>query len=218
MLESLVIALIGGGIGTLFVWALHRRSFGGVSATSTLSGGGGGGGKNFAVKIDIDPQIVAACILLTLVMGRVGGLVPSLSAMRAKNPGLAAMTDFLQLVCDALGLMNDAFLRPSDPQSHAAEFYHQFRKLWDRGIPVGMGLGHLLIFGDANGELSIVRRGEGGRADELLAILGFTPIVTRGVGRITIYVQIGDDVPPMDVVVIGRERGGWRVTNEPGGS
>lgn len=82
MLESLVIALIGGGIGTFFVWAYAKII--GVSATSTLSSGGGGGGKNFAVQVDINLQIIIVGMLLTLMMGRLGGLVPAISAMRMK--------------------------------------------------------------------------------------------------------------------------------------
>jgi len=82
MLESLVIALIGGGIGTLSMF-LFTQIFR-PSATSTLSSGGGGGGKNFSVVVDVNFQIVIVGILLTLVMGRLGGLVPALSAMRMK--------------------------------------------------------------------------------------------------------------------------------------
>lgn len=80
MLESLVIALVGGGLGVLAGYILGD----GKAATSTLSSGGGGGGKNFAVRIDIDAQIMAVGMLLTLIMGRLGGLVPALSAMRIK--------------------------------------------------------------------------------------------------------------------------------------
>jgi ABC-type lipoprotein release transport system permease subunit len=80
MLESLTVAVVGGAVGVFVGWARCD----GQSATSTLSGGGGGGGKNFAVTIDIDVQIVCAGMLLTLVMGRLGGLVPALSAMRMK--------------------------------------------------------------------------------------------------------------------------------------
>jgi ABC-type lipoprotein release transport system permease subunit len=80
MIESLTVALVGGAAGVFIGWAVGD----GQSATSTLSSGGGGGGKNFAVKLDIDGQIMAAGLLLTLVMGRLGGLVPALSAMRLK--------------------------------------------------------------------------------------------------------------------------------------
>jgi len=80
MLESLTMAVVGGTAGVLLGWLVGD----GKSATSTLSSGGGGGGKNFAVRIDIDTQIMMAGLLLALVMGRLGGLVPALSAMRIK--------------------------------------------------------------------------------------------------------------------------------------
>ena len=85
------------------------------------------------------------------------------------------MTDdpFLQLVCDALGLMNRAFTDPADRHSYAAEFYHQFRKMWDRGIPVGMGLGHLILTAKADGELFAYRHGENGRPHQPVAVIHF---------------------------------------------
>jgi hypothetical protein len=85
------------------------------------------------------------------------------------------MTDdpFLELVHHTLDLMNGAFLRRGDPYTYAHEFYHQFRKLWDRGIPVGMGLGHLLIFGETEASLVVVRRPDGGGPDEPIAAIEF---------------------------------------------
>jgi hypothetical protein len=86
------------------------------------------------------------------------------------------MTDdpLMQLICDALGLMNRAFVDLQEPASVEREFYHQFRKLWDRGIPVGMGLGHLVVRGGPLG-LDVVRLGENGKADESLTTIGFAP-------------------------------------------
>jgi hypothetical protein len=55
------------------------------------------------------------------------------------------MPPILQLLHDAIGLMHPAFHNTANPVSCACEFYHQFRKLWDKGVPVGYGLGHLLI-------------------------------------------------------------------------
>jgi putative ABC transport system permease protein len=81
LLESLTIAVIGGALGCLLAWGLAD----GKSTTSTLSGGGGGpGGKSFALTIDVDTQVMAMGMLFTLVMGRLGGLVPALTAMRMK--------------------------------------------------------------------------------------------------------------------------------------
>ena len=83
------------------------------------------------------------------------------------------MTDPLrELVTDALGLMNRSFIDSGKPISIQCEFYHQFRKLWDRGIPVGMGLGHLLLK-SIDGGLGIVRLGERGVENENLAAVIF---------------------------------------------
>ena len=77
-----------------------------------------------------------------------------------------------ELIASALELMNHSFAPPGNAASARLEFYHQFRKLWDRGIPVGMGLGHLLIRTD--GEfLAIERIGEKGIAGEQLALIAF---------------------------------------------
>lgn len=76
MLESLIIACIGGVLGCAL--GLFANFF---EASSTLSGGQGGG-KSVALKLIVDYQTIAAGMLFTLLMGRLGGLVPALSAMR----------------------------------------------------------------------------------------------------------------------------------------
>jgi ABC-type antimicrobial peptide transport system permease subunit len=76
MLESLTIAFIGGLAGCALGYLAN-----GFEASSTLSGGQGGG-KSVALKMIVDYQTIAAGMLFTLVMGRLGGLVPALSAMR----------------------------------------------------------------------------------------------------------------------------------------
>lgn len=76
MLESLIIATIGGALGCAL--GLFANFF---EASSTLSGGQGGG-KSVALKLIVDYQTIAAGLLFTLLMGRLGGLVPALSAMR----------------------------------------------------------------------------------------------------------------------------------------
>ncbi|MBA4066521.1 MAG: hypothetical protein C0501_23015 [Isosphaera sp.] len=78
MLESLAIGAVGGVLGCLLGLAAD-----GWEAASTLSGGQGGG-KSVTLTMSVDYQILAAGMLFTLVMGRLGGLVPALSAMRTE--------------------------------------------------------------------------------------------------------------------------------------
>jgi ABC-type antimicrobial peptide transport system permease subunit len=81
LLESLTIAFLGGALGCLLAYLAAD----GRESASTLSAGGGGpGGKSIALTIDVDAQVVAMGLLFTLAMGRLGGLVPALSAMRIK--------------------------------------------------------------------------------------------------------------------------------------
>jgi putative ABC transport system permease protein len=79
MLESLLLAAVGGALGCLLGLAADGRE-----AKTTLSSGQGPGGMMVALKVLIDYQTLAAGMLFTLVMGRLGGLVPALSAMRMK--------------------------------------------------------------------------------------------------------------------------------------
>jgi hypothetical protein len=78
-LESLVIALIGGILGCLLGSLVN-----GWTATSLVSGGQGGFGKTVVLKLVVDSQTLAAGLVLTLFMGALGGLVPSLTAMRLR--------------------------------------------------------------------------------------------------------------------------------------
>ena len=78
----------------------------------------------------------------------------------------------LELLTTAAKTMNRAFAPDGDVAAARLEFYHQFRKLWDRGIPVGMGLGHLLLKPD--GEcLRIERIAENGVPGENLTLIAF---------------------------------------------
>jgi ABC-type antimicrobial peptide transport system permease subunit len=79
LLESLLIALVGGLVGCALGYL-----FDGMSASSTLSSGPGGGGKSVMLRLVVDGNTLAAGLLFTLIMGALGGLVPSLSAMRLK--------------------------------------------------------------------------------------------------------------------------------------
>ena len=79
LLESLAIAILGGALGCLLAYLLAD----GRSSVSQLSAGGGGpGGKSVALTIDVDREVAAVGMLFTLAMGRLGGLVPAISAMR----------------------------------------------------------------------------------------------------------------------------------------
>jgi putative ABC transport system permease protein len=79
MLESLVIALAGGLLGLLLGSLCH-----GLTATSVISSGQGGGGKTVILRLVVDAQVFMAGTIFTLVMGRLGGLIPALSATRLK--------------------------------------------------------------------------------------------------------------------------------------
>ena len=84
MLESLAIALLGGLIGVTLVLvldALASAAWGGLTVTSTVSSSGGGG-KSVVTKLVFGYDVVASGILFTIVMGRLGGLLPSVGAMR----------------------------------------------------------------------------------------------------------------------------------------
>jgi len=76
LLESMAIALIGGFIGV----ALGTLCDG--YAVTSIASSGQGGGKSVAAKLVVDRDVMLIGMLFTLVMGRLGGLVPALSAMR----------------------------------------------------------------------------------------------------------------------------------------
>lgn len=78
MLESLTIAIVGGAIG-LALGSLCN----GLTATSVISSNQGGG-KTVILRLVVDAQVLMAGAIFTLVMGRLGGLIPALSATRLK--------------------------------------------------------------------------------------------------------------------------------------
>ncbi len=78
LLESLVIALVGGLLGC----ALGSLADG-LTASSMVTGHSGGG-KFVVMELAVDAWVVAVGILLTLLMGGIGGLAPALSAMRLR--------------------------------------------------------------------------------------------------------------------------------------
>lgn len=59
----------------------------------------------------------------------------------------ATMHDaFLDFVIEALNLMHPRFAAANPVH----EFYHQFRRLWDKALPVQLGLGHIVIQPEPN--------------------------------------------------------------------
>ena len=78
LLESLGIALLGGIAGLLLGSLTH-----GWSATSSISSGQGGG-KTVILKLVVDGQVIMAGLVFIFVMGRLGGLIPAVNAMRLK--------------------------------------------------------------------------------------------------------------------------------------
>jgi ABC-type antimicrobial peptide transport system permease subunit len=79
LLESLGIALLGGLVGCALGALSH-----GFSATSIVGSGQGGFGKTVIFRLVVDASTLGIGLLLTLFMGFLGGLLPSLNAMRLK--------------------------------------------------------------------------------------------------------------------------------------
>ncbi len=78
LVETMSIAVVGGALG-LFLGFLTD----GLTATSIVSSGQGGG-KSVVLRLTVDGSVLLIGVLFTFVMGAVGGLIPSLSAMRLK--------------------------------------------------------------------------------------------------------------------------------------
>jgi hypothetical protein len=101
---------------------------------------------------------------------------------------------FLSLVVEALNLTHPRFALASgreytpeeaaEPRatrkvrehSFLMEFYHEFRRLWDRAVPVQRGLGHIVLQADPEGgsrtpDLLFWQLGEHGTPDRRLAAL-----------------------------------------------
>jgi cell division protein FtsX len=79
LFESLLIAVVGGGLGLLLGMLAD-----GATATSVISAGQGGGGKTVILRLVVDAKVLMAGAIFTLVMARLGGLIPALSATRLK--------------------------------------------------------------------------------------------------------------------------------------
>lgn len=78
LLESLIIALAGGLLGCAI-----GLLFDGLSVSSVV-GGGQGASKFVVLKMAVDANVLSAGILLTLVMGFIGGFIPAVSAVLLK--------------------------------------------------------------------------------------------------------------------------------------
>ena len=103
------------------------------------------------------------------------------------------MTDnpFLSLIVEALNLTHPRFAlahgreyatgeaeeppaaRKVRERSFLMEFYHEFRRLWDKAVPVQRGLGHVVIQGDPDAgtrapDLLFWQLGERGQPDRRL--------------------------------------------------
>lgn len=78
-LESLIIAILGGFLGCLLAYLI----FDGWTATSVLSGAGGGG-KSVVLRLTFDAEVFFTGLVFTLLMGAVGGFIPSFNAMRLR--------------------------------------------------------------------------------------------------------------------------------------
>jgi putative ABC transport system permease protein len=79
LMESVLIALVGGLVGLGLGYLAD-----GYTASSIISAGGGGGGKSVVLRLVVEPFILGVGLAFALVMGAVGGLLPSLSAMRVR--------------------------------------------------------------------------------------------------------------------------------------
>jgi putative ABC transport system permease protein len=79
LLESLLIALVGGALGCALGYLAD-----GWTATSIVSSGAGGGGKFVVLRLTVDLQTLLLGLLLALGMGAIGGAIPALSAVRLK--------------------------------------------------------------------------------------------------------------------------------------
>jgi putative ABC transport system permease protein len=79
LLESLLIALVGGALGCALGYLAD-----GWTASSIVSSAAGAGGKFVVLRLTVDLQTLLLGLLLALGMGLIGGAIPALSAVRLK--------------------------------------------------------------------------------------------------------------------------------------
>lgn len=78
LLETLCLALIGGIIGCALGSLCHGLT------TKSIVSSGAGGGKTVVLQMRVNLEILCAGLLMSLVMGGIGGLLPAYSAMRLR--------------------------------------------------------------------------------------------------------------------------------------
>jgi ABC-type antimicrobial peptide transport system permease subunit len=78
LIESLLIAVLGGLLGILVGLSVH-----GVEQKGMLSSGQGAG-KTVVFKMVVDQEVIKVATVFTVMMGLLGGLIPAFSAMRLK--------------------------------------------------------------------------------------------------------------------------------------
>jgi ABC-type lipoprotein release transport system permease subunit len=78
LMESLLIAFLGGLLGVLIGLGVN-----GIEQKGQLSSGQGGG-KTVVFKMVVDREVIRVACIFTVMMGLLGGIVPSVSAMRIK--------------------------------------------------------------------------------------------------------------------------------------
>jgi hypothetical protein len=138
---------------------------------------------------------------------------------------------FLSLVTDALNLTHPRFAaahglaytadeaeepaaaRKVRERPFVMEFYHEFRRMWDRAVPVQRGLGHVMLQADPDAgartpDLLFWTLGERGAADSRLGAVSFAFLTNPGAVATdqTLLARIRDKpgYPRAVSVVIGR--------------
>jgi len=77
LLESIVLALVGGALGCLIGSVMCD----GIAMNSIVTGGQGGG-KFVVLRLTVDASTIAVGMMMSFIMGLVGGLIPCLGALR----------------------------------------------------------------------------------------------------------------------------------------
>jgi hypothetical protein len=120
------------------------------------------------------------------------------------------VTAFLDLVVEALNLMHPRFAMGNGTDSFRLEFYHCFRRLWDKALPVKLGLGHVLLAAEPDTKgLYFQRLGENGQEDRHLgAVLFGEPVAVDGYPEVVWVTLDASTSPPNGVtrVVFDTER------------